>query len=81
MKIKVITLDGGKSSGDVELNEAVFVVPRPPRPASVPRLRAPARSSVARRAAVRLVTAIAALRSSSAAVRRTVSAPAPSVTR
>ncbi|MGF7171613.1 large subunit ribosomal protein L4 [Sphingobium xanthum] len=24
MKIKVITLDGGKSSGDVELNEAVF---------------------------------------------------------
>jgi large subunit ribosomal protein L4 len=26
MKIKVITLDGGKSSGDVELNEAVFGV-------------------------------------------------------
>ena len=26
MKLKVITLDGGKSSGDVELNEAVFGV-------------------------------------------------------
>jgi large subunit ribosomal protein L4 len=26
MKVKVITLDGGKSSGDVELNEAVFGV-------------------------------------------------------
>ena len=40
-------------------------------PASVPRSRAPARSSASRRAAVPPVTAIAAPRSSSAAARRT----------
>ncbi len=100
MKIKVLTLDGGKSAGDVELNDAVFGV----EPAAdilhrvvtwqLEKRRAPAsatreRSEVARtgkkfgrqKGAVRLVTAIAALRSSSAAVRRMVSALACSVIR
>ena len=47
---------------------------RPRAPASAPMSPAPARSSVARRAAVPPVTAIAALRSSSAAARRTARA-------
>ena len=70
MKVKVQKIDG-KASGDIELNDDVFGVEP----------RALARSGVGRRAAARLVMAIAALRSSSVAVRLTVRASVTSSSR